>query len=72
MDIMEEEDICGLCDKPGADKIHQPVYWPTERRPSSKYVHSECEEQEGFRAHQEFYRKVGDKGIRDFLISISR
>jgi len=50
---MEMNDICGLCGKPGADKIPHPVYWPGEQRPETEYVHAKCEERECKRAHAE-------------------
>jgi hypothetical protein len=39
----EDEDICGLCGKPGADKYAHPVRWPGELEPSEPLVHSSCE-----------------------------
>jgi hypothetical protein len=42
--VMDDE-ICGLCGKPGADKIPHPVRWPNERHPFSEYVHAECEDE---------------------------
>lgn len=47
---MDEDDICGLCGSPGADKIPHPVYWPQERRPDTDLVHAECEREECERA----------------------
>ena len=47
---MDEDDICGLCGLPGADKIPHPVYWPQERRPDTDLVHAECEREECERA----------------------
>lgn len=38
-----EEDICGLCGKPGADKIPHPIHWPGEHISANPFVHSECE-----------------------------
>ncbi len=69
---MEENigDICGLCGKSGADKMHHPCHWPTEREPKTKYVHSECEKHECEKAYFEFRRKVGDDEIKEFLKSI--
>ena len=46
-----DEDICGLCGEPGADKIAHPVYWPGEMRPVGLLVHAECEDAECGRAH---------------------
>lgn len=48
------EDVCGLCGKPGANKIPAPRQWPGERDPETEFVHSECENEECRRAHQEF------------------
>jgi hypothetical protein len=45
------EDICGLCGQPGADKIPCPEHWPGERIPDSEFVHAECEDEECRRAH---------------------
>jgi hypothetical protein len=47
----KEEDICGLCGQPGADKLAHSDYWPGERRPDGPMVHSECEREECGRAH---------------------
>ena len=46
-----DEDICGLCGKPGADKYHHPVHWPDEQIPDGPLVHATCEEEECKRAH---------------------
>lgn len=66
-DSTDDDDICGLCGEPGADKIHQPYYWPTERRPECDLVHAECEQTEGARAYQEFLDRVGESGVQAFL-----
>lgn len=47
----DDEDICGLCGEPGADKYHHPHYWPGEQRPDGDFVHAECEDEECRRAH---------------------
>lgn len=65
--MTDSEDICGLCGLPGADKIPHPIRWPGERRPENDLVHAECEEEECSRAHLEFWNRVGDKGVREFL-----
>jgi hypothetical protein len=44
-------EICGLCDRPGADKLPHPEYWPGEQRPETEFVHAECEYEECGRAH---------------------
>lgn len=63
----DDEDICGLCGEPGADKIAHPEHWPGEQVPDGRMVHDDCEREECGRAHREFYAKVGDKGVREFL-----
>ena len=49
----DDDDICGLCGKPGADKIAHPVHWPGEAIPDDDRVHAECEAEECGRAHAE-------------------
>jgi len=49
----DQEDICGLCGKPGADKFLHPEHWPGEQIPDTKLVHSDCEAEECRRAHAE-------------------
>ena len=49
--MTDEEDICGLCGEPGADKFHHPVHWPGERIPDGPLVHADCESEECRRAH---------------------
>lgn len=53
----EDEDVCGLCYEPGADKMALwtggGVYWPGERRSETEFVHAECEREETERAHSE-------------------
>lgn len=66
----EDEDICGLCGQPGADKIAHQVYWPGEQRPTGQLVHAQCEDEECRRAHQEFMSKNGEDAVLDFLRSI--
>lgn len=46
-----DEAICGLCGKPGADKLAHPYHWPGERIPDGPLVHAECEAEECSRAH---------------------
>ena len=49
-----EEDICGICGKPGADKMALWTgggkYWPGEFVPETEVVHTECENAETERA----------------------
>ena len=49
--IDQENDICGFCGHPGADKIPHPVRWPGEDTAGTEYVHARCEETECRRAH---------------------
>ena len=60
------DDICGLCGKPGADKIPHPVYWPGEQRPDTELIHAECEDAECKRAHS----RLTDREREAFLRSI--
>jgi hypothetical protein len=62
----EEEDICGLCGEPGADKIAHPCHWPGERVPNGRFVHAACEEEECRRAHS----MLSDKQRQDVLRSV--
>lgn len=48
--VDEDDDICGLCGLPGADKIPHPIHWPDERVPSTGLVHADCEAEECARA----------------------
>jgi hypothetical protein len=63
MKTLIEEDICGLCGKPGADKIAHPIHWPGEQIPDGKYVHSECEDA----ACKEAHELLTDKQRESFL-----
>lgn len=51
----ENDDICGLCGQPGADKMAlwtgDGIYWPGERIPETELVHADCEREETERAH---------------------
>ena len=67
---MEDENVCSLCGKPGADKIPHPMHWPTERCSENKYVHADCEKMECEQAFFEFRREVGEEGIKKFLRKI--
>lgn len=49
--MSDDENICGLCGEPGADKVAHPVHWPGERVPDGDLVHQACEEDEAARAH---------------------
>lgn len=48
--LEDDEDICGLCGLPGADKIPHPIHWPDEAIPNTPYVHASCEAEECQRA----------------------
>lgn len=64
----EQEDICGLCGEPGADKMAAwtggGVCWPGEQRPDTEFVHSECESEERTRAHAELSQDERDAFLR--------
>ena len=47
----QDEDICGLCGEPGADKFPHPQHWPGEAIPDQPFVHAVCEQAECKRAH---------------------
>lgn len=49
--MCDDDDICGLCGEPGADKFAHPVHWPGERRADGLLVHAACEDAECERAH---------------------
>lgn len=62
-EVYDEEDICGLCGKPGADKFASPVHWPGEQIPDGPCVHYDCEDEETRRAHE----ALSDEQRRAFL-----
>ncbi len=62
----QAEDICGLCNLPGADKVPHPIYWPGEREPGTEYVHADCEKAECERAHL----ALTDEQRKEFLRTI--
>jgi hypothetical protein len=62
----QDEDICGFCNMPGADKFPHPIRWPGERSAGSEFVHAECEEEECRRAHS----LLSDAQRKQFLRSI--
>jgi len=63
------DDICGLCGKPGADKMALwtggGIYWPGEEIPETEVVHAECERNETARAHALLTQKQCDAVIRE-------
>lgn len=63
---MTDEDICGFCGEPGADKVPHPMRWPGEASAGTELVHAECEQAECRRAHA----VVTDRAREDFLRSI--
>jgi hypothetical protein len=69
-DTLDDEDVCGLCGEPGADKFPHQNYWPTERRPDARFVHADCEQEECGRAFVEYRQRVGEEGVSAFLRSI--
>ena len=64
----DDDDTCGLCGKPGADKMALwtggGIYWPGEERPSTRYVHAACEDAECKRAHAALTQDQRDAVIR--------
>jgi hypothetical protein len=72
LDANAQQDICGLCGKPGADKIPHPMHWPGERIPETDLVHGDCERLECEDAFVSYRRRVGEDGIKQFLRSIYR
>lgn len=61
-----DQDICGFCNQPGADKIPHPVHWPGEESAGSEFVHASCEDEETQRAHS----LLSDKQRERFLRSL--
>lgn len=61
-----EEDICGFCGEPGADKIPHPVHWPGEQSVDTEFVHAECEQEECGRAHA----ALSDREREEFLRTV--
>ena len=64
----DNEDICGFCGNPGADKVPHPIRWPGEMSASTEFVHSDCENEECRRAHAE----LSDSQRESFLRDVSR
>ena len=62
------DDICGLCGLPGADKMALwtggGIYWPGEIRPETETVHQDCERAETKRAHAMLSQKHRDRVLR--------
>lgn len=62
------EDICGLCGKPGADKMAMwtggGIYWPGEEIPETEFVHQSCEQEETIRAHAALSQSERDAVLR--------
>lgn len=64
--VNDEEDICGFCGLPGADKFPHPIRWPGEQSAGTEFVHAACEEEECGRAH----RALSDQQRQSFLRSL--
>ena len=64
-----DDDICGLCGQPGADKMALwtggGIYWPGEEKPETELVHAECERAETERAHAALTQPQRDAVIRE-------
>lgn len=67
MDENEDEDICGLCGQPGADKVPRPILWPDERVPNTAFVHADCEAEECARASELCQGAARDKFLRGWF-----
>jgi len=63
----DDEDICGLCGQPGADKLAHPMRWPGEQIPEGRFVHADCEQHECARA----WSLLTDQQRQDFLRTIN-
>ena len=61
-----DDDICGFCGQPGADKVPHPVRWPGEESAGTGYVHADCESEECQRAHS----LLSDQQRQQFLRSL--
>ena len=66
MEETEDQDICGFCGLPGADKFPHPVRWPGEDSAGNEFVHAECENQECKRAHS----MLSDRQRQEFLRTV--
>lgn len=44
--LIDEVEVCGFCNKLGADKVTAPLQYPDQVDPGTPYVHAECEEAE--------------------------
>lgn len=62
-----DDDTCGLCGQPGADKVAHPAYWPGEQRPGTKYVHADCEAAECGRAHAALSDDERERFLRSLM-----
>lgn len=62
----DDEDICGFCGLPGADKFPHPVRWPGEQSAGTELVHEQCESAECARAHA----ALSDKQREQFLYGL--
>lgn len=63
-----EEDICGYCGEPEADKyalwVGGGIYWPGEFVPDTELVHSWCEQAETLRAFNALSKEERDRFLR--------
>lgn len=62
--MKDDEDICGFCGLPGADKIPHPVRWPNENCAGTPLVHEACEDAECGRASDSFQGQQRDAFLR--------
>jgi len=63
--MTEDDDICGFCGKPGADKLPHPIRWPDEQSAGTPFVHAACEERECARASALCQGKARDEFLRN-------
>jgi hypothetical protein len=64
-DSEQQEDICGFCGLPGADKYPHPIRWPDENSAGTELVHAACEQAECARASALCQGKARDDFLRN-------
>jgi hypothetical protein len=62
--MTDDNDICGFCGLPGADKFPHPVRWPNEESAGTPLVHAACENAECKRASDSFQGPKRDAFLR--------
>ncbi len=61
---LADRTICGLCGQDGAEKKAAANHWPGEQIPDKPMVHSKCEWDEAFRAHEALSEYERDEYLR--------